>query len=126
MDSPVASLFFRRLFSHGVCQSCRRNAASAGRLPGRSLTLERRAGTYSRLKKEAATKQTKEWGTSSDIWQPRSGLKVENVSKEFDEYPITTAEELRQKNRRPRRQKMLMRDFIEGAQTVVFRGFNRD
>ncbi|KAB8611424.1 hypothetical protein FH972_025929 [Carpinus fangiana] len=116
MDSPAASLFFKRLLSNAVCQSCRQSVAQARHGIVQPLTFQRAAGTYSRLKKEAETKKSrKEWGTTADIWQPRSGLKSQDVVEEFKEYPLTTAEELRHKNRRPRRQKMLMRDFIEDS-----------
>ena len=38
----------------------------------------------------------------------------EDMADEFKEYPMVTADELRGRKERPRRVKMLMRDFIEG------------
>ena len=47
-------------------------------------------------------------------WQQRTDMFPEDMSAEYAEYPMVTAQELRQRRERPRRVKMLMRDFIEG------------
>jgi len=48
-------------------------------------------------------------------WQPRSDIFKQDMSEEFKKYPMVTVNELRNYKERPRRVKMLMRDFIEGT-----------
>lgn len=48
-------------------------------------------------------------------WQQKSDILPEDKTAEFKQYPMVTAVDLRGKRRRPKRTKMLMRDFIEGA-----------
>lgn len=48
-------------------------------------------------------------------WQQRTDLYPEDMSAEYAQYPMVTAQDLRQRRERPRRVKMLMRDFIEDS-----------
>ena len=50
-------------------------------------------------------------------WQQRTDLFPQNRSKEYEKYPLVTADMLRNRRERPRRVKMLMRDFIEGTKS---------
>lgn len=50
-------------------------------------------------------------------WQQRTDIWPADKSEEFQRYPIVTAQQLRGRRDRPRRVKMLMRDFIEGEVT---------
>jgi hypothetical protein len=47
-------------------------------------------------------------------WQMRTEILPEDKSEEFARYPTVTAEQLKSRKERPKRVKMLMRDFIEG------------
>jgi len=47
-------------------------------------------------------------------WQQRSDLLPEDRISEFETFPMVTAKDLRTHKQRPRRVKMLLRDFIEG------------
>ena len=47
-------------------------------------------------------------------WQQRTDIFQQDMSEEFKKFPMVTAMDLRQRQERPRRVKMLMRDFIEG------------
>ncbi|KAF2234519.1 DUF185-domain-containing protein [Viridothelium virens] len=49
------------------------------------------------------------------IWQPRSDYMPEDKTEEFKRYPTVTSDMLRSRRERPRRVKMLMRDFIEDS-----------
>lgn len=105
MDSPYAALFFRRLFS----QTCRHGHPTAS-LHSRFAKLRhfyRHAGTYSRARRDGQGDET--------AWQRRTDILPEDKLEEFKKYDMVTADDLRNKKRRPKRTKMLMRDFIEGA-----------
>lgn len=50
-------------------------------------------------------------------WQQRSDLFPQDMSEEYSKYPMVTADQLRGRRERPKRVKMLTRDFIEGRKT---------
>ncbi len=47
-------------------------------------------------------------------WQQRSDIFPLDMSEEYKKYPMVTSDQLRGRRERPRRVKMLTRDFIEG------------
>ncbi len=108
MDSPAATQLFRRLFRHPACPSRRNLAHLAASLQYARTTAQRRR--YS----------TRGWKADNSLsnesdWQQRSDMFPADMSEEYNKYPMVTAKELRTRKERPRRVKMLMRDFIEGA-----------
>jgi hypothetical protein len=48
-------------------------------------------------------------------WQQRTELFTFDMSEEYRSYPLVTANELKSRKERPKKVKMLMRDFIDGA-----------
>lgn len=52
--------------------------------------------------------------TNESRWQQRTTMFPADRTAEFKQYPYITMEELKQRKERPRRVKMLMRDFIDG------------
>jgi len=48
-------------------------------------------------------------------WQQRTEMFFLDMSEDYKQYPTVTANDLRSRTERPKRVKMLMRDFIEGV-----------
>lgn len=58
---------------------------------------------------------TENWGLPNDgRWQQRNDMFPADRTAEFETYPMVTADDLRAHKQRPRRVKMLLRDFVEG------------
>lgn len=77
----------------------------------KSKVTSRSVGQYSKFRRKEPTEVVP--------WQQRTEILPEDRSAEFSTYGVTTADELRLKNRKPRRVKMLIRDFIEGCTPFI-------
>lgn len=110
MDSPVIAHIFRQLFRHRGCQVSHSHPCVLSHNPiaPRSRS-HRQCRTY-------ASKPTLRRRTLEDptFWKHRTDDFPRDMSKELREYPMVTSTELRSRPHRPRRVKMLARDFIEG------------
>ena len=105
MDGLLTSRLFRRLFSHEVCSRIRYVHSLSRPSPTWASRHSRSLVIGSGPSEESARESQ---------WQQRTDLFPQDRSKEFEKYPIVTAEMLRSRKERPRRVKMLVRDFIEG------------
>lgn len=126
MDSPAVTQIFRQLFSQCASQCLARGArpalAQAARTPqtqhrGKATKAAPRAPRLG----EGETKR-------ESRWQPRHTVSFNERDDEYKRYPMVTADELRVRRERPRRVRMLLRDFIEGMDTPIgtVRSSNRD
>jgi hypothetical protein len=52
--------------------------------------------------------------TRESRWTPRKHAFPHERTEEFDRYPLVTAEMLKNRRERPKRVKMVLREFIEG------------
>jgi len=114
MDSPAITRIFRRLLSHNTCSKIRYRPTLGY---GHQLTAYRQRRTIfgfgNRREKrygDAAAEQRNE-----PAWRRRQDIIQDGKTEEYKLYPMVTADELRTRKQRPRRVKMLLRDFIEGG-----------
>ncbi len=122
MDSPIVTQLFRQLFRrHPACQSRRNLATLATAL--RDVRQQHHHEQQLRFLQQHHTQRrsyaTRGRGSARDAqsesnWQQRTDVFQQDMSEEFKAYPLVNAMDLRMRKTRPRRVKMLMRDFIEG------------
>ncbi|KAF2739290.1 DUF185-domain-containing protein [Polyplosphaeria fusca] len=105
MDSPLVTQLFRQLFSYRasqcVAQRARPIVASA-----RHAYIHRR-GLATRYREGETSRESN--------WTPRVHRFPFERAEEFDRYPTVTADMLQGRKERPRRVKMLLRDFIDDS-----------
>ncbi|UKZ65290.1 uncharacterized protein TrAtP1_006484 [Trichoderma atroviride] len=104
MDSPIVAHLFRQLFRHRPrgCQGLRNGLASRPhRQPARGL-----------VNKASIDRGMK---TNESRWQQRTHILPEDRREEFAEYPYISLQELKMRSERPRKVKMLLRDFIDDS-----------
>jgi hypothetical protein len=105
MDSPLATQLFRQLFSHRASQCLARGARptlTTARIPH----IQSR-GKASRLGEGETKRESR--------WTPRKNAFPHERIEEFERYPMVTSDMLRSRRERPRRVRMLLRDFIEDS-----------
>lgn len=114
MDTPFVSSLFRALFRHRPCpsrpHSFIRNGVrriAPGSTSQHPSVSQRRTIFVGR----DDAKQAKEKGE----WHQKSPWLHIDMTEEFKRYPLVTAEQLSTRTERPRRVKMLVRDYIDGS-----------
>jgi hypothetical protein len=103
MDSPAVSHLFRQLFARPSRNCLRLHSCTTSRA---ALNPQQRRSYLLGRKKDD------EDGGSR--WQQRIDAFPKDMSKQLREYPKVTSVDLRNRLHRPRRVKMLARDFVEG------------
>ncbi|MCJ1270717.1 hypothetical protein MMC22_010614 [Lobaria immixta] len=112
MDSALLTNLFRRLFSHQTCS----RLTSKPLLPFQLANNSARKQQYHRIPNDAPSEdKTHEDRGRQSHWQQRTDLFLEDKSRDFKRYPMVTADALRGRRERPKRVKMLIRDFIEDS-----------
>ncbi|KAI1432171.1 S-adenosyl-L-methionine-dependent methyltransferase [Xylaria sp. CBS 124048] len=123
MDSPIVTQLFRQLFRHPACKSRRKISTTTTPITTPFAPLQhggRAHQVYKQHRRTMTTRDTVRGRNSArkDIdahWQQRTEMFSLDMSAEYKEYPTVTADDLRSRRERPRRVKMLMRDFIEDS-----------
>lgn len=118
MDSPIISRLFRQLFTHRPCQSLCSHSS-------RPLHIHSTRHIQQRCYAARARKTNDETTTRNEShWQQRSDVFSQDMLEEYKKYPMVTADQLRGRRERPRKVKMLTRDFIEGMFRLRDRYYN--
>ncbi|KAF3348732.1 hypothetical protein VdG2_03614 [Verticillium dahliae VDG2] len=112
MDSPIVTRLFRDLFRHPACQSRQRLSA---RLRPAANHICRQPHHHQRRQYAVKSGLGKGEKTNESRWQQRTQLFPADRSEEFETYPLVTAEDLKGRDVRPRKVKMLMRDFVDDS-----------
>lgn len=115
MDGAFMSRVLKRLFSHETCSRLRYQS-SLGRAcplsaPARGLRTSTRYASpqIGGIASSAGTSNRE-----AEVWNARQSWIPPEKIKEAETYPMVTSDGLRGRKNRPRRVKMLLRDFIEG------------
>ncbi|KAL8754567.1 MAG: hypothetical protein Q9199_004263 [Rusavskia elegans] len=106
MDTMLVASVFRCLLSHRTCSKRRFYETRPIRIPFVP------ARTYQKGSDGGNRRATSQ---AMDIWQQRSDLMPPDKAHDFAKYPMVTANMLRPRKDRPKRVKMLTRDFIEDS-----------
>lgn len=106
MDTPLATSLFRQLFRH-------RPRVRNARLLPRNPVVPRRQQQQCRT--IFSERDDAKVAAAAGEWQPKSPFLQIDMTEEFRRYPMVTAEQLSKRKERPRRVKMLVRDYIDGC-----------
>ena len=100
MESPIVTRLFRRLASHRFCHDFKHTRRTIAPLHARLRSTNTRNNVKTTVESD---------------WQQRTDHFPQDKLDEFKKYPNVTSDSLRGRRERPRRVKMLMRDFIEDS-----------
>ncbi|KAI9812471.1 MAG: hypothetical protein M1827_004702 [Pycnora praestabilis] len=106
MDFPIITQLFRQLFRHRACQSIRSHSSLPFRIANASRTQRRNLSNGG---------EQDDASRNESHWQQRTNLFPQDKSEEFRRYPTVTADGMRSRRERPKRVKMLTRDFIDDS-----------
>src|SRR5690554_4233125 len=110
MDNPLVSSLFRALFRHRPCRIPRTTSLRRV-LPVLPRRPQHR--TFLNYRDDLKIK------SSGGEWHAKSPYIHLDMAEEFKRYPLVTAEELSTYRERPKRVKMLVRDYVDGTSPAL-------
>lgn len=133
MDSPAITQLFRQLFRHRPCRAkcapsrftprlarsySSRTSCQSTRSP--SIVATNSTQLHRIPQRRSISHEAPPKTSSQSDWQQRTDIFPLDMSEEYRKYPLVTADQLRGRRERPKRVKMLTRDFIEGNQFAKY------
>ncbi|KAH9892062.1 S-adenosyl-L-methionine-dependent methyltransferase [Xylariomycetidae sp. FL2044] len=119
MDSPIVTQVFRQLLRHPACQSRKNLAILTSCLQHGRHGRRAQQHHHHQQRRTMATRPPRGSKTEAQLseanWQQRTQVISEDMTEEYKSYPMVTANDLRSRRERPKKVKMLMRDFIEDS-----------
>lgn len=111
-DSQLVAHIFRQLFRHrsAGCLRLRPQTSQSG-----SLALSSNGQQTRSYAGRARASRDRGMKTNESRWQQRTTLLPDDRSTEFAQYPHLSSADLKARVERPRKAKMLMRDFIDDS-----------
>ena len=106
MNLPLVSKIFRSLLSHQTCSKMRFYPTVSGR-PLSSALGRRYYRSSQENSGDGGSRQASDWKMRTDV------LPLDKL-RDYERYPMVTSDMLRSRRERPKRVRMLARDFIEG------------
>ncbi|EXJ66911.1 uncharacterized protein A1O5_10106 [Cladophialophora psammophila CBS 110553] len=108
MDSPAIARIFQQLFTRPSRNCLRQQCAR------RQPSLQSSIGPVQQRRTYALRRKRDDAGGGS-TWQQRIDAFPKDMSRQLKEYPMVSAHDLRHRTQRPRRVKMLTREFIDDS-----------
>ncbi|KAH8429976.1 class I SAM-dependent methyltransferase [Aspergillus melleus] len=115
MDSAILNQLFRQLFRHPACQCPRPSSILPARRPG-TVRFSTPPRQQSRTFISRMRRKMKYDDSETLYWTRREDYPLDFA--ETMTYPLVTAKDLRRNRERPRRIRMLTREFIDGTGTT--------
>jgi len=112
MDTPLVTSLVRQLFRHRPCVRNTRFIPCNPRRQQQCRTI-------------FAGRDDAKAAHAAGEWQAKSPFLQFDMTEEFKRYPMITAEQLSKRKERPRRVKMLVRDYIDGCPTPTPQSYSR-
>ncbi|KAF4510241.1 hypothetical protein G6O67_002144 [Ophiocordyceps sinensis] len=116
MDSPIMAQLFRQLFRHRP-RGCQGRRLLRTGLDGQQQQQHHHHHHPLHHRRPYSTRASRDRGmqTNESRWQQRTNILPEDRRDEFAQYPYVSAQDLKKRTERPRRVKMLLRDFIDDS-----------
>lgn len=121
MDSQLMAHIFRQLFRHRSrgCLHNLRHHTGGGASSCTSVSNSSSHAQAANQRRQSSTirnRASRDRGMKSNEsrWQQRTTLFPQDRTAEFNEYPELSSRDLKARTERPRKCKMLLRDFVDG------------
>ena len=114
MELDLLTRVFRRLLSHQTCSKLRYHVSVRQAIPNAPQRRWYRSPQQDNSPDDFDARRESDWQQRTDFFPP-------NKMKDYEKYPMVTSDQLRSRRERPKRVRMLARDFIDGMSRYLYR-----